>query len=149
MIALIQRVSRASVLIKGGVAGEIGDGLCILLGIKEGDDEEEVRYLAGKVANMRIFNDDDGKMNLSVLDVGGSALVVSQFTLHADERKGRRPSFIKSAKPEVAIPLYELFIDELKKSGIHTESGEFGAMMEVELINSGPVTIIAKSKNEY
>lgn len=149
MIALIQRVSDASVSIEGEMVGEIGCGLCVLLGIKEGDDEDEARYLAKKVTNMRIFNDEEGKMNLSLLDVGGEALVVSQFTLHADERKGRRPSFIKSARPQVALPLYELFIEELRNQGVHTEAGEFGAMMDVKLCNTGPVTIITRSKNEY
>lgn len=147
MRAVIQRVSRASVSINHEMHSQIDIGFLILLGIEENDNEDDVKWLAGKVGQMRVFNDADGKMNLSVKDVNGSFLVVSQFTLHAMTAKGNRPSFIKAARPEHAIPLYENFIEELKK---YTEnpikSGVFGADMKVELLNDGPVTIIIDSK---
>lgn len=147
MRAVIQRVSRASVSINHEMHSQIDIGFLILLGIEENDNEDDVKWLAGKVGQMRVFNDADGKMNLSVKDVNGSFLVVSQFTLHAMTAKGNRPSFIKAARPEQAIPLYENFIEELKK---YTEnpikSGVFGADMKVELLNDGPVTIIIDSK---
>jgi D-tyrosyl-tRNA(Tyr) deacylase len=135
--------------VDGEVVGKIDRGLLILLGVKEGDDSRQGEYLAGKAAGLRIFNDDQGKMNRSLLEVGGAALVVSQFTLHADERQGRRPSFIAAAGPEVAEQLYKEFIGHLRTLGVPTESGVFGAMMQVSLCNDGPVTIMVKSKNEY
>jgi len=149
MLALIQRVKWARVEVEGEVVGEISSGLLVLLGAREGDDSAQSEYLANKVANLRIFNDAQGKMNLSLLDVGGSVLVISQFTLHADERKGRRPSFIASAQPAVAEQLYLEFVAHLQALGVNTQSGVFGAMMEVSLCNDGPVTIMVKSKNEY
>ncbi|MGQ9705405.1 MAG: D-aminoacyl-tRNA deacylase [bacterium] len=149
MIALIQRVKEARVIVCGRINSEISYGLVVLLGVKNEDDENEARFLAKKVVNMRIFNNIEGKMNLSLIDIKGECLVVSQFTLHADERKGRRPSFIKAGKPELAEHLYNIFIEEVASNGIKVAGGVFGAMMEVHLINDGPVTIIAKSKNEY
>lgn len=147
MRVVIQRVSRASVSINDEMHSQIDIGFLILLGIEENDNDEDVKWLAGKVGQMRVFTDADGKMNLSLKDVNGSFLVVSQFTLHAMTAKGNRPSFIKAARPEQAIPLYENFIEELKK---YTEnpikSGVFGADMKVELLNDGPVTIIIDSK---
>jgi D-tyrosyl-tRNA(Tyr) deacylase len=149
MIALLQRVKEASVDVGFKTTGAIGSGLVVFLGVKKEDDSDEARYLAKKVANMRIFNDSEGKMNLSLIDIKSECLVVSQFTLHADERKGRRPSYIDAAEPELAENLYNIFIEEVSNNGINVASGVFGAMMEVHLINDGPVTIIAKSKNEY
>ncbi|WP_295980523.1 D-aminoacyl-tRNA deacylase [uncultured Akkermansia sp.] len=147
MRLVIQRVSKAAVHIGGVCVGAVGPGLLILAGIEEEDTEEDVSWLANKAAAMRIFSDADGKMNLSVREVGGSALVVSQFTLHASTRKGNRPSFIRAARPERAIPLYELFKKELTSllEG-RVESGEFGADMQVSLINDGPVTIFMDSR---
>ena len=147
MRLVIQRVSKAAVHIGGVCAGAVGPGLLILAGIEEEDTEEDVRWLANKAAAMRIFSDADGKMNLSVREVSGSVLVVSQFTLHASTRKGNRPSFIRAARPERAIPLYELFKKELAflLEG-RVESGEFGADMQVSLINDGPVTIFMDSR---
>jgi len=145
MRALIQRVLSASVKVDGNIVGESGRGLLIFLGVTHDDSMEQLNFLVNKCANLRIFEDDDGKMNCSLLDVGGEALVVSQFTLYGDCRKGRRPSFIEAARPEQAIPLYERFIEEFKKLGIKTESGEFGADMKVELLNDGPVTLMVES----
>ena len=138
MRAVVQRVSRASVT----PGGSIDHGLCILLGIADGDDEAGVERLAEKVAKLRIFQNDDGKFDLSLLDVEGAALVVSQFTLIADTAKGNRPSFSAAARPEVAEPLYEQFCFALRRAGVHVETGGFGARMEVELVNDGPVTIV-------
>jgi D-aminoacyl-tRNA deacylase len=140
MRAVVQRVSRASVT----PGGSIDDGLCILLGIAEGDDEAGVERLADKVAKLRVFQNDEGKFDLSVLDVGGAALVVSQFTLIADSKsqKGTRPDFHKAARPEVAEPLYEQFCFALRRAAVHVETGVFGAYMQLELVNDGPVTII-------
>lgn len=147
MRAVIQRVSRAVVTIDGEVAASIKTGLLVLLGIEDADREEDATWLSGKIARLRIFQDDNGKMSLSVGDVGGELMVVSQFTLHASTRKGNRPSFIRAAIPEQAKPLYGLFISALKnESGVPVKSGEFGAMMQVELVNNGPVTIIIDSK---
>jgi D-tyrosyl-tRNA(Tyr) deacylase len=149
MRAVIQRVSRASVSIEGSVKSEIGKGLLVLLGIEEADDEEDIKWLANKVHQLRIFNDAEGIMNLSLGDVGGEIIVVSQFTLHAKTKKGNRPSYIKAAKPEKAIPIYNSFIDCFHQlSGIRPGTGEFGAMMEVSLVNDGPVTIIIDTKNK-
>src|SRR5574341_680988 len=141
MRALIQRVAHASVMVDGQVVSKIGKGLLILLGVGHGDGEEQVNFLAEKVANLRIFEDDQGKTNLSVLDVKGEALVVSQFTLYADTRKGRRPSFTDAASPEVAEPLVNRFIEFLRGHGVPTLGGKFGEHMLVEIHNDGPVTI--------
>jgi D-tyrosyl-tRNA(Tyr) deacylase len=141
MRAVIQRVTRASVSIDGEVVGEIGPGLVVLLGIGKGDTEEGARWLAKKVATLRIFADHEGKFNRSILEIGGSALVISQFTLYGDARKGRRPSFSKAAPPEVAEPLCDLFVDFLRAEGLEVATGRFGAMMLVKIHNDGPVTI--------
>lgn len=142
MRAVVQRVSRASVTIEGQVVGQIGAGLLTLLGVTHEDTPDKARWLAEKLCGLRIFEDDAGKMNRSLLDVQGSMLIVSQFTLYGDCAKGRRPSFIGAARPEVAIPLYETFIDAVRGLGVKAETGRFGAMMHVELINEGPVTLI-------
>ncbi len=149
MKVVIQRVSRASVSINKQIKSEIRHGLLILLGIENADTQEDADWLAGKISRLRIFNDEKEEMNLSVKDVDGEVIVVSQFTLHASTKKGNRPSYIYAAGPEVAIPLYQKFVKSLE---IHlakkVETGEFGAMMEVELVNSGPVTILIDSKNK-
>lgn len=142
MRAVLQRVSRASVIIEGETVGFVGRGLLVLLGVAPADTAAEARWLAEKVAGLRVFNDEAGKMNLDVTDVGGALLVVSQFTLLGDCRKGRRPSFIGAAPPEIAIPLYEAFINALRGLGLPVQTGRFGAMMQVELVNDGPVTLI-------
>lgn len=147
MRAVIQRVSRAAVGVGGEVVGAIGPGLLVLLGVGQADGLEEARLLADKIAHLRVFNDADGKFNLSVLDVGGSVLVVSQFTLFADTRRGRRPSFISAGAPEVAAPLVERFIEEVRALGLTVAGGKFGAHMEVELVNDGPVTIVLDSED--
>lgn len=148
MKIVIQRVSEASVTIGGQVKSEIQNGLLILLGIEEADTEEDIKWLCGKVSRLRIFDDERGVMNRSVVDVNGGIIVVSQFTLHASTKKGNRPSYIYAAKPDVAIPLYEKFIRLLEiESGIQVQSGTFGADMKVRLLNDGPVTIIIDSKN--
>lgn len=149
MRAVIQRVARASVKVDGKIAGEIGAGLAVLLGVGKDDTDEDARYIADKIANLRIFEDDQGKMNLSVLDVGGSVLVVSQFTLFADCRKGRRPSFMGAADPEEAKRLYERVIELLGQAGAPTAEGVFKATMDVELVNNGPVTILLDSKKNF
>lgn len=148
MRAVIQRVSRAHVTIDGKIHNEIGAGLLILLGIETADVNSDSTYLASKISAMRIFNDESQLMNRSVLDVGGEMLVISQFTLHAQTRKGNRPSFIKAARPEQAIPLYESFIEQLQSiSGRPVKTGVFGADMKVSLVNDGPVTIIIDSRD--
>jgi D-tyrosyl-tRNA(Tyr) deacylase len=148
MRTVIQRVSSASVTINEEVKSKIDNGLLILLGIEETDSIEDVEWLSGKITRLRIFDDENGVMNLSLKDVTGEVIVVSQFTLHAKTKKGNRPSFIKAAKPETAIPLYEQFVVQLEKDlDKKIQTGEFGAMMQVELINDGPVTIIIDSKN--
>lgn len=149
MRAVIQRVKSASVKVDDELVSEIGAGLLIFLGVAHNDTEVELDYIANKVANLRIFEDEDGKMNLSLLDIDGSALVVSQFTLYGDCRKGRRPSFINAARPEVANELYEQFISLLKEQNIPTEGGTFQAMMDVELVNDGPVTILLDSDKQF
>jgi len=141
MRLLIQRVSKASVTVEKQTISSIGKGLLVLLGIGHGDSEEQVQFLAEKTANLRIFEDEQGKTNLSVLDVKGEAIVVSQFTLYADSRKGRRPSFIDAALPDVAEPLVDRFVELLRSHGVPTQTGKFGAHMEVEIHNDGPVTI--------
>ncbi len=149
MRIVAQRVSRASVTIEGKLKSAIGLGMMVLLGIEEADNEEDVEWLCGKLSKMRIFGDENDAMNLDINQVEGSFLVVSQFTLHAMTKKGNRPSFIRAARPEQAIPLYELFVKRLHEvSGRAVLTGEFGAMMAVELINDGPVTIIMDSKQK-
>lgn len=148
MRALIQRVKKASVTIEGKIYSEINQGLLVLIGIEAEDTQEDIDWLAGKIAKMRIFSDENDAMNLSVQDVEGECLVVSQFTLHASTKKGNRPSFIKAARPEIAIPLYEEFILQLENiTNKSVKTGSFGAMMDVCLINDGPVTIWIDSKN--
>ena len=142
MRIVVQRVTKASVSLDGKVVGHIGPGLVVLLGVARDDGEKQARFLASKVANLRIFADEQSKFNLSALEVGAEALVVSQFTLYGDARKGRRPSFSKAAPPEIAEPLVEAFVTFLEEEGLHVETGIFGGMMLVEIHNDGPVTII-------
>ena len=149
MIAVIQRVTKASVTINHQINGEIGQGLMILLGIEEADTEEDIDWLSRKIVNLRIFDDESGVMNKSLLEVNGSLLIVSQFTLHASTKKGNRPSYLKAAKPDIAVPLYEKFItacEQLLNKKVAT--GEFGADMQVALVNNGPVTIIIDTKDK-
>lgn len=141
MRALVQKVSRASVRVEGQVRGEIGRGFLILLGVGQGDDTKQSEWLADKISNLRIFEDEQGKMNLSLADVGGEALVVSQFTLFADCSRGRRPSFTQAARPEHAVPLYEAFVAALRKNVPKVDTGVFQTHMDVELVNDGPVTL--------
>jgi D-tyrosyl-tRNA(Tyr) deacylase len=149
MRTVIQRVSEASVKISGEVTALIGKGLLVLLGIEETDDLEDIEWLCGKIARLRIFPDKDGVMNLSVVESGGNILLVSQFTLHAGTKKGNRPSYIRAARPELAIPLYEKFILQMEReTGKKIQTGTFGADMKVMLVNDGPVTIIIDSKNK-
>ena len=148
MRAVIQRVSRAAVVVDNETVAQIKEGVLILLGIENADVKSDIEWLSRKVANLRIFNDDNGVMNRSLLEVRGDAIVVSQFTLHAATKKGNRPSYIKAAKPEVAIPIYEQFVQQLEQDlGKKVGTGVFGADMKVELLNDGPVTIIIDSKN--
>jgi D-aminoacyl-tRNA deacylase len=147
--AVVQRVLRASVRVDERITGSIGAGLMVLLGVAAADTERDARYVAEKIANLRIFQDDAGLMNRSVVDVGGAVLLVSQFTLHGDARKGRRPSFIAAAKEPRASELYELTGAELDALGLHVEYGEFGADMKVELVNDGPVTILLDSEKVF
>lgn len=146
MICVIQRVSHSKVTVEGTVVGEIGQGLNILLGVKKGDTYEDIPKLINKIINLRIFRDEQDKMNRSLLDVNGEALIISQFTLAGNLKKGRRPSFEASEKPEIAKAMYEEFIHQMRASGIKTESGQFGAMMDVEIHNDGPVTFILDSR---
>ncbi len=145
MKAVIQRVSESHVKVDGNIVGEIRKGLMLLVGIDENDTEADADWLVQKILNLRIFGDEDGKLNLSVQDIKGEILCISQFTLIADYKKGNRPSFIKAAKPDKAIPLFDYFREEISKSGLKTESGIFGADMKVSLINDGPVTIVMDS----
>ena len=145
MKALLQRVSRAGVSIDGRTPRTIGPGLVILLGIAPDDTETDVEYLVQKTIDLRIFNDNEGKMNLSLKDTGGEALIVSQFTLYGDARRGRRPSYTDAARPEIAIPLYERFVRETEARGVQVQTGEFGADMKVEIHNDGPVTLMLES----
>ncbi|MFP6581574.1 MAG: D-aminoacyl-tRNA deacylase [Candidatus Hydrogenedentota bacterium] len=149
MRAVIQRVSESSVTVDGSVIGEIGVGFMVLLGVSDDDTEQDADALVQKIVGLRVFNDDDGKFNLSLMDVGGRVLLISQFTLMGDCRKGRRPSFIRAARPEHAIPLYESVIAGLKQRGVTVASGEFGAHMDVHLINDGPVTLLVDSRKEF
>lgn len=141
MRAVVQRVSEASVTVDGRVVGAIGKGFLVLLGVTHDDGPAEADWLARKIAGLRIFEDEAGKFNLALSDVGGAVLVVSQFTLYGDARKGRRPSFIQAARPEQAEPLIERFVETLRRQGLHVETGVFGAMMAVRLVNDGPVTL--------
>lgn len=149
MRAVIQRVSRATVTIDGEIVSEIGKGILLLLGIAEDDSEKEAAYLLEKTLNLRIFEDADGKMNLSLLDIKGELLIVSQFTLYGDARKGRRPSFVRAAAPDEANRIYEFYVGEARKQVEKVETGRFQAMMDVELVNDGPVTILLDSEKLF
>jgi D-aminoacyl-tRNA deacylase len=149
MRAVVQRVSRAQVTVNGNVAGEIGMGLLVFLGVGDGDTEADAAYLAEKVSGLRIFDDEQGKMNRSVQDVGGSVLAVSQFTLYGDVRRGKRPSFDAAAAPAKARQLYELFVERFRAAGLRCETGRFQEMMTVELANEGPVTILLDSAKAF
>ena len=149
MRVVIQRVKEASVTIEGQIKSAITEGLLILVGVEDIDTEEDINWLAAKIANIRIFGDENGLMNRSVIDIQGEMLVVSQFTLHASTKKGNRPSFLKAAKPDFAVPMYERFVGELQKvSNLKVLTGEFGADMKVALLNDGPVTIVMDTKNK-
>jgi len=149
MRVVIQRVNRASVSINGIIKSEIGEGLMILVGIEDDDNDEDINWLAGKISRLRIFRDEEGAMNKSITDIDGEVLCVSQFTLHAKVKKGNRPSFIRAAKPDIAIPVYEKFIKQLgKEIGKKIKTGEFGANMQIDLLNDGPVTIFIDTKNK-
>jgi D-tyrosyl-tRNA(Tyr) deacylase len=149
MRALIQRVSEASVRVDHHLISKIGTGVLILLGIEAADTEEDIQWLTNKISNLRIFDDEAGVMNLSLKDTHGAVLVVSQFTLHASTKKGNRPSYVKAARPEFAEPLYELFVKQMSKSMDNSvQTGRFGAMMEISLINSGPITLLVDTKNK-
>jgi D-aminoacyl-tRNA deacylase len=145
MIAVVQRVKESRVVVDGKTVGAIGPGLNVLLGVAEGDDPADAEYLAAKIVNLRIFEDEGGKMNRSLIDTGGQMIVVSQFTLLGDCRKGRRPSFVHAAESQTARRLYRHFIDAVKKLGVDTQKGRFGAMMQVEIVNDGPVTLLVHS----
>ena len=149
MRAVIQRVKSASVTVEGRVVSEIREGLLVFLGVAQEDTLADIDYMANKIANLRIFEDDQGRMNLSILDIDGEALVVSQFTLYGDCRKGRRPSFIAAARPEKADPLYREFMDKISQLGVPVKAGVFQAMMDVELINDGPVTMLLDSNKLF
>lgn len=149
MRAVVQRVKKAKVTVEGEITGEIGIGLMVLLGVGKEDSEKDLEYLKEKVLNLRIFNDEDGKMNKSLIDIEGELLVVSQFTLYGDARKGKRPGFSDAANPETANFMYEQFIKSAKEAGIKTANGKFGADMDVEFINWGPVTILLDSKKIF
>ena len=146
MRALLQRVTYGSVSIDGVVVGEIGPGVVILLGIRQGDTENDVEYLAQKCVNLRIFADENGNLNRSLLETGGEALIISQFTLYGDTRKGRRPSFTQAARPEESEPLYDKFVEAVRRHGVRVATGRFGAMMLVKIHNDGPVTLLVESK---
>lgn len=149
MKAVVQRVSRAKVTVGDEVTGEIGNGLLVLLGVAQEDNEAAADYLVDKVVGLRVFEDVDGKMNLSVADVGGAVLVVSQFTLYGDARRGKRPSFDRAARPERANELYDYFVTKVRSAGLRCETGRFQAMMDVELVNDGPVTILLDSEKSF
>lgn len=149
MIAVVQRVSESAVKVNGEIIGQIGHGLLVLLGIEDADTQEDIDWLSNKIINLRIFPDENGVMNKSLLDAEGDVLLISQFTLHASTKKGNRPSYIKAAKPDFAIPMYEKFIIALESGlGKQVETGEFGADMKVSLVNDGPVTIVIDTKNK-
>jgi len=149
MRAVVQRVSHANVVVKDAITGEIGNGFLVLLGIEEQDDEKDLEYMVDKILNLRIFEDDQGKMNRSLLEVGGELLVVSQFTLLGDCRKGRRPSFVNAAKPEDADALYQRFVEKCRAFGVKVETGVFQAYMKVNLCNDGPVTLLIDSRKKF
>lgn len=149
MRAVIQRVEKASVSVEGEIKGQIGAGFLVLIGVEEGDGDADFRYIAEKVPNLRVFEDEQGKMNRSLLDVGGEVLAVSQFTLLGDARGGRRPSFITAARPETADPMYERLVADWRARGIRVETGVFGAHMKVSLVNDGPVTILLDSRRRF
>lgn len=149
MRAVIQRVESASVSVEGEIRGQIGAGFLVLIGVEEGDGDADFRYIAEKVPNLRVFEDEQGKMNRSLLDVGGELLAVSQFTLLGDARGGRRPSFITAARPETADPMYERLVADWRARGIRVETGVFGAHMKVSLVNDGPVTILLDSRRRF
>jgi D-tyrosyl-tRNA(Tyr) deacylase len=149
MRAIVQRVSRCRVTVEGNIAGEIGAGLLVLLGVSKTDNEAAADYLVEKIIGLRIFEDGEGKMNLSVQDSGGDVLVVSQFTLYGDARRGKRPSFDAAARPEEAKRLYEYFVGKVRAAGLRCQTGQFQAMMDVELVNSGPVTILLDSEKQF
>jgi D-tyrosyl-tRNA(Tyr) deacylase len=149
MRAVIQRVTKASVIIEGKINGEIGKGLLVLMGIEDADTDEDIEWLCSKIVNLRIFNDEKGVMNISIKDITGDILLISQFTLHASTKKGNRPSYIKASKPETAIPIYKKMITQLSTDlGKEIQTGIFGADMKVELLNDGPVTIVIDTKNK-
>lgn len=149
MRAVVQRVRESSVAIDGNVVGQCGHGLMVLIGVEVGDTEKDLAYIADKVPNLRIFEDEAGKMNLSLMDLGGQILAISQFTLLGDARGGRRPSFTAAARPDTAVPMYEALVEKWRSLGIHVETGEFGADMQVSLINDGPVTILLDSRRIF
>ena len=149
MRAVIQRVEQASVSVEGEIRGQIGAGFLVLIGVEEGDGDVDFKYIADKVPNLRVFEDEQGKMNRSLLDVGGEVLAVSQFTLLGDARGGRRPSFITAARPETADPMYERLVADWRARGIRVETGVFGAHMKVSLVNDGPVTILLDSRRRF
>lgn len=149
MRAVIQRVEQASVSVEGEIKGQVGAGFLVLIGVEEGDGEADFKYIADKVPNLRVFEDDQGKMNRSLLDVDGEVLAVSQFTLLGDARGGRRPSFIAAARPETANPMYERLVAHWRTQGIRVETGVFGAHMKVSLVNDGPVTILLDSRRQF
>ena len=149
MRAVVQRVSRARVTVDGEVTGEIGQGLLVLLGVGKDDTQAAADYLANKIAALRVFDDQNGKINLSVADIGGAVLAVSQFTLYADTQKGNRPSFNMAASPDQARQLYEYFVERIRAAGLRCETGKFQAMMQVELVNNGPVTILLDSSKAF
>ena len=149
MRAVVQRVTRASVIVNGELIGEIGRGLAVLLGIARDDAQQDARYLVEKIAALRIFDDEEGRMNRSVKDIGGSVLIVSQFTLYGDVRRGLRPSWIEAAAPEIAGPLYDYFVEQARQNISEVATGSFRAMMQVELVNDGPVTILLDSRKLF
>lgn len=149
MRIVVQRASRGRVTVEGRVTGEIGRGFVLLVGVTHEDTEADADYLVDKVLNLRIFEDESGKMNLSLLDIGGALLSVSQFTLYGDCRKGRRPNFMDAARPDQALAIYEYFNERARAAGVQVETGVFGAMMDVELVNDGPVTLLLESKRTF
>jgi D-tyrosyl-tRNA(Tyr) deacylase len=148
MRVVVQRAKNAKVIVEGETVGQIDFGLMLLVGVTHSDTKEDAAFVADKIANLRIFEDESGKMNLSVLDVGGAILSVSQFTLYGDCRKGRRPNFMEAAKPDHALEIYRIFNEELRQKGLKVETGKFGAMMDVQFTNDGPVTLIVESKQK-